>query len=56
VDYDTVPPLVNKFAIRHTALHDFAGAYCIEGRLLHFIGQWKIPFLKITIEADCSIV
>ena len=30
VDYDTVPPLVNKFAIRHTALHDFAGAYCIK--------------------------
>jgi hypothetical protein len=29
-------------------------------RLIHFTGQWKIPFLKITIvlsrEGDCSIV
>ena len=28
----------------------------IEGRLIRFTGQWKIPFLTITIEADCSFV
>jgi hypothetical protein len=30
-----------------------------EGRAIYgnrFTGQWKIPFLKITMEADCSIV
>jgi hypothetical protein len=28
----------------------------LEIRLIRFTGQWKIPFLKITIEADCSNV
>jgi hypothetical protein len=28
----------------------------LEIRLIRITGQWKIPILKITIEADCSIV
>jgi hypothetical protein len=28
----------------------------LENKINSFTGQWKIPFLKITIEADCSIV